>query len=266
MTRFAFGRNWRAFLQQLDDQRIDAAERSLKRMLDVDTLEERSFLDIGSGSGLFSLAARRLGARVRSFDYDRDSVDCTRELKRRYYPADSHWLVEQGSVLDEDYIASLGVFDFVYAWGVLHHTGDLQRALEHAARPVKLGGVLYVAIYNDQGPFSEIWTAIKRTYNRSPRAVRWFILIVTGAYLELKRVAGGVYRGTSPLRLWRQKKQERGMSVWYDIIDWAGGYPFEVAKPEKIFNFYRARGFQLELLKTSGGTHGNNEFRFRKLG
>ncbi len=78
--RFEFGANWNRFLAVLNDERIAQAEESLKRMLEVDNLQGKSFLDIGSGSGLFSLAARRLGARVYSFDYDPKSVACTREL------------------------------------------------------------------------------------------------------------------------------------------------------------------------------------------
>ena len=82
--RFAFGDNWARFLRLLSDERINQAEESLKQMLEVDNLNGKSFLDIGSGSGLFSLAARRLGAKTFSFDYDPQSVACTRELKRRY--------------------------------------------------------------------------------------------------------------------------------------------------------------------------------------
>ena len=54
----------------------------------------------------------------------------------------------------------------------------------------------------------------------------------------------------------------RGMSYWHDLIDWIGGYPFEVAKPEQVFEFMRLRGFQLERLKTCGGGLGCNEFVF----
>src|SRR5262245_47233957 len=73
--RFEFGKNWTRFLAVLDDERIDEACKSLRRMLGVDTLARRSFLDIGCGSGLFSLAAMRLGAaRVVSFDFDPHSV------------------------------------------------------------------------------------------------------------------------------------------------------------------------------------------------
>jgi len=138
--RFAFGDNWARFLSILNDERIRMAEESLKRMLEVETLAGKSFLDIGSGSGLFSLAARRLGARVHSFDYDPQSVACTAELKRRYFPDDAQWVVEEGSALDMDYLNRLGQFDVVYSWGVLHHTGAMWQALKNVAPLVAGGG------------------------------------------------------------------------------------------------------------------------------
>lgn len=54
------------------------------------------------------------------------------------------------------------------------------------------------------------------------------------------------------------------MSLWYDMIDWLGGYPFEVATPEAIFRFFRDAGFVLEELRTCGGRMGCNEFVFRR--
>ncbi|HEX3100185.1 MAG TPA: class I SAM-dependent methyltransferase, partial [Pyrinomonadaceae bacterium] len=117
--RFEFGKNWSAFLSVLDDERIATAEASLKEMLECDTLAGKTFLDIGSGSGLFSLAARRLGAKVHSFDFDSNSYACTKELRRRYFANDDDWTVEQGSALDREYVESLGKFDIVYSWGVL---------------------------------------------------------------------------------------------------------------------------------------------------
>src|SRR3989442_11992645 len=120
--RFEFGKNWSQFLTTIDEERIRVAEQSLKEMLEIDHLQGKSFLDIGSGSGLFSLAARRLGASVHSSDFDPKSVACTRELKRRFFSEDKNWRIEQGSVLDKNYLLSLGTFDVVYSWGVLHHT------------------------------------------------------------------------------------------------------------------------------------------------
>jgi 2-polyprenyl-6-hydroxyphenyl methylase/3-demethylubiquinone-9 3-methyltransferase len=170
--RFEFGKNWTRFLFVLDDARVARAEESLKVMLEVQDLEGMRFLDIGSGSGLFSLAARRLGASVHSFDFDPRSVGCTRELKRRYFDGDLRWNVEEGSALDETYLKSLGTFDVVYSWGVLHHTGQMWQALENARLPVAAGGKLFVAIYNDVGSKSRRWTWIKRTYNELPRFLK----------------------------------------------------------------------------------------------
>src|ERR1044072_7460679 len=149
--RFEFGTNWSRFLALLDDERVANAENSLKKMLGLEDLCGKSFLDIGSGSGLFSLAARRLGARVHSFDYDPHSVACTEELKRRYFPDDLNWTVEEGSALSIDYLETLGIFDIVYCWGVLHHTGRMWQAMENILLPTGPATRLFIAIYNDVG-------------------------------------------------------------------------------------------------------------------
>lgn len=127
--RFEFGANWTRFLKDLNDDKIEQAVESLKNMLRVETLEGKTFLDVGSGSGLFSLAARKLGAKVTSYDFDPECVACTTELKSRYFQDDQDWTILQGSALDEDHVKSLGQFDIAYSWGVIHHTGDMWRGL-----------------------------------------------------------------------------------------------------------------------------------------
>lgn len=69
------------------------AELSLQRVLKVDHLRGKRVLDVGSSSGLFSLAARRLGAIMHSFDYDPESVACTEQLKQRNDPTDIAWTI-----------------------------------------------------------------------------------------------------------------------------------------------------------------------------
>nr|MBV6629022.1 methyltransferase [Oceanococcus sp. HetDA_MAG_MS8] len=261
--RFEFGANWANFLAVLTDDRIQMAERSLKRMLGVNDLDGKSFLDIGSGSGLFSLAARRLGARVHSFDYDPKSVACTAELRRRYFADDSEWVVEQGSALDNDYLGRLGTFDVVYSWGVLHHTGSMWQALENVVPLVASRGQLFLAIYNQQGAASIMWLKVKKAYNVLPPALRWLVLWPSLLRLWGPTTLKDIIRG-KPFYTWRHYADQgaRGMNAWHDVVDWVGGYPFEVAKPEEIFNFYRSRGLQLDRLKTCGGGKGCNEFVF----
>lgn len=234
-------------------------------MLNAQSLENKTFLDIGSGSGLFSLAARRLGAVVRSFDYDPQSVACTIELKRRFFRDDDNWQVEQGSALDDAYLRTLGEWDIVYSWGVLHHTGDMWKALDNAGRLVKKpDGQLFIAIYNDQGATSRQWLRVKQAYNTLPSGMRWIVL--GPAFLRLwgPTAVRDMIRGR-PFQSWQRyaETSQRGMSPWRDVVDWVGGLPFEVATPEGVFAFYRARGFTLEQLRTCGGGLGCNEFVFR---
>jgi 2-polyprenyl-3-methyl-5-hydroxy-6-metoxy-1,4-benzoquinol methylase len=263
--RFAFGENWRHFLNVLDERRIERARVSLQTMLGMESLADKSFLDIGCGSGLFSLAARQLGAQVHSFDFDPQSVACAEELRRRYATDDAGWTIEQASVLDRETLASFGKFDIAYSWGVLHHTGQMWQAIDNTADCVAPAGVLFIAIYNDQGRGSRAWLRVKQLYNRLPRALRWPVL-----YAALLRLWGpttirDLLRGR-PGYTWRNYAAEstRGMSPWHDVVDWVGGLPFEVATPAKVITHCERLGFE-ELRHTDCGRgHGCNEFVFRR--
>lgn len=262
-ARFAFGENWSRFLEVLDDNRIRLAELSLCDMLEVTHLRGKTFLDIGSGSGLFSLTARRLGARVHSFDYDSQSVSCTAELRRRYFPDDPNWMVEGGSVLDTSYLQSLGQWDVVYSWGVLHHTGAMWQACENVVPLVAKEGRLFIAIYNDLGSASRRWLRVKQAYNSLPSGLRWLLLYPAFIRLWGPTIVRDLVMGR-PFFTWKHygDRSSRGMSPWRDLVDWVGGLPFEVARPEEIVDFYRDRGFVLRRMATCLG-HGCNEFVFQ---
>lgn len=262
--RFAFGENWAKFIKNLDEEKITGSQRSISAFFGRDSFVGLSFLDVGSGSGLSSLVAARMGAKVTSMDFDPQSVACTNELRARYFSGTRDWKVQQGSALDSAYMRSLGQFDIVYSWGVLHHTGNLWLGIENALSCVKPDGQLMLAIYNDQGWKSRVWWLIKAFYNSLPKPLALIFAYSLGYMI----MAAVVMKYALTFR-WKIVHEilfaplGRGMTRNRDLIDWMGGFPFEVATVDVLRDYMAARGFVLETAKaeTSLGCH---ELLFRR--
>jgi SAM-dependent methyltransferase len=228
--RFRFGENWRSYSALIGGDQIAEAELSLKRLLQRDDLTRRRLLDVGCGSGLFSLASRNLGASVFSFDFDRDAADCARALKARYRANDREWAIEQGSILDREYLGRLGHFDVVYAWGVLHHTGDMHQAIRNAASLVAEDGLLVMALYG-KTPFCGLWAAEKRWYSRASPSMQ---KAARAVYVVARR-ASFLLRGRDFSRYVAEyQRRTRGMDFHHDVHDWLGGYPYESISPSEL--------------------------------
>jgi 2-polyprenyl-6-hydroxyphenyl methylase/3-demethylubiquinone-9 3-methyltransferase len=264
--RFGFGENWKSYLAQLDDARIAEAEKSLRWLVGRERLTGVHFLDIGSGSGLSSLAARRLGAHVVSFDHDAQSVECTTGLRDRFFPGDPDWRVEQGSILDRDYLDKLGRFDIVYSWGVLHHTGAMVDAIENAARLVPPDGMLVIALYR-KTLLCRFWALEKRWYCQTSSRAQ---AVARGLYVGLMRLGFVVLGRNFPAYI-ADYRSKRGMDYIHDVHDWLGGYPYESIGPADVAKNLTALKFEhvrSKVQPASIGLFGSgcDEFVYRRAG
>jgi SAM-dependent methyltransferase len=261
--RFEFGRNWKKYVEKsFDPERVDVAKAHLCRFLQRIDLRGVTFLDIGCGSGLHSLAALQLGAiDVVSFDYDAKSVEATLVL-HRYAGRPQHWRILQGSVLDAEFMASLPKVDVVYSWGVLHHTGNVWQAIRNAAIPLGPGGLFYIALYSadvHKDPPAEFWLTVKRKYLTAStwgkRRMEWW-------YIWQFQMGRRVSALPIVARRMLEYKKNRGMSYFTDIRDWLGGWPMEFCYDDDVTKFVTATlGMDLVTMKTG---EANTEFLFRK--
>ncbi|MBI1649844.1 class I SAM-dependent methyltransferase [Hyphomicrobium sulfonivorans] len=235
-VRFQFGQNWKDFSKTVDDKALQAAIDGLRRLLpDHCDPIGKTFLDVGSGSGLHSVAAARLGfVSVTATDYDYNSVQTTKENACRFGVKVN---VSRDDILNTKLS---GQFDVVYSWGVLHHTGDMRTAVATAAGMVKPGGAFIMALYL-KTQFCGMWKILKRTYSAGGKFRQ---KAMAETYVKLLQARG-----------LDKAVRARGMDFRHDAIDWLGGYPYESATPEeavalvgpeflltKSFNTIPARG------------------------
>lgn len=263
--KFGFGENWADYIaKNFSEERLQISLRHLLNFLKLETLKGKTFLDIGCGSGLHSLAAWRAGAeRVISFDLDQNSVATANKL-HGFSGSPENWQIFQGSVLDDQFLATLPKADIVYSWGVLHHTGRMWQAVENASRCLHEQSVFYIALYSKDvyvDPPADYWLDVKRRYNRAnPLMRQWMVW----DYAWNHTIKKALQKRQHPFRYILEYKKSRGMSYWHDVKDWLGGYPMDFAGNAETIAFAQDR-LNLELINLKAGD-GNTEYLFRKQG
>lgn len=262
-THYEFGSNWKDYAKKIDEEAILQAEAGFLKLIPAEDIKGKTFLDIGSGSGLHSLAALRLGAKsVVAVDIDANSVETTRATLDQYWQG-QNFDVRLVSVLAPE-ARDLGSFDIVYSWGVLHHTGAMWEAIEKAANHVRPGGQFVLAIYR-KTPLCWAWKIEKRIFTNGSGFVRSLIRTPFIAAFKL----GLRVTGRNPAQYIADYKGVRGMNFYNDIDDWLGGYPYESATEQEIVAFLAPLGFSLEQVYPASeqvglfGT-GCSEFRLRR--
>jgi 2-polyprenyl-3-methyl-5-hydroxy-6-metoxy-1,4-benzoquinol methylase len=236
-SHFSFGENWSQYAVMIDQARIEQAEESLLRLVGREAIQGHTFLDIGCGSGLFSLAAVRLGCKqLLAVDLDPKSVETTRRTLSQHAP-NGNWDCRNISVFDLDPTA-LGTFETVYSWGVLHHTGAMYKAIAKAATMVAPNGMLTLALYA-KTPFCGMWRVEKRIYSKSPR---WLQKAIEAAYIGAVRLRLAL-KGESLKNRREEYWKQRGMDMYHDTRDWLGGYPYESISPNEAMKYMKELGF-----------------------
>jgi 2-polyprenyl-3-methyl-5-hydroxy-6-metoxy-1,4-benzoquinol methylase len=257
---FSFGDNWQKLVPALTPDRVEEAGSSLANAFAQAPLAGHRFIDIGCGSGVFSLVAHRAGVKqVISIDVDPRSVDCASAL-RTLEGGPPNWRIVRGSILDSSLVRTIEPASRVYSWGVLHHTGAMWAAIESAMALVVPEGLLCLALYNRPN-HAGLHMTLKRLYNRLPRRARPLQRILYGSALL---AAMAVVQRRNPVEYVRDYgRRSRGMSFWRDVEDWLGGLPCEFADEQEVRDFASSRGFVVERVLRRG-PGGNNEYLLRR--
>lgn len=265
-THFAFGQNWASYANIIGDEQITKAISSLSRLITPAEMQGKTFLDIGCGSGLSMLAALKLGAaHVTGIDIDPNSVATARKVLSAQ-GTDNLWSIFEKSVFALD-PAIDNTFDIVHSWGVLHHTGDMSRAIDRAINLVTPGGLFVLALYR-KAPMCNLWTHEKRIYTKASSPTQALMRFIYKA----SYIAGLIATGRNPFKYIKNYTTHRGMDWHHDVHDWMGGYPYESVTPDQVSKFLDKAGFTLvrSFTKTAraGGLFGTHcdEFVARRTG
>lgn len=264
-SHFEFGANWAEFSAYVDAKRLDDSVANLKRLMGRGSFEGEDWIDVGCGSGLSSVAAAKLGANVLAVDLDPKCVETTNFLAMKFGVVD-RVNAQVWSVFDLG--AEGKKFDVVYSWGVLHHTGDMDRAIMSCLGLVRSGGEFAVALYR-KTRLCWFWKIEKRFYKSAGiRTQRWTRFV----YLLLRRLAFRI-KGQDFKSYRDSYSSSRGMKFEHDLHDWLGGYPYESISPSNLRKFVEEADFALvrqfiatERVKVGVLGSGCDEFVFRRKG
>ena len=264
--QFNFGENWREFSHHaLTPDRVQQAREDFADLFSGIPLRDRSFLDIGFGQALSLLLATGAGCRSVGCDINPICAEILAENRQRFFPelTNVQIPVVVGSILDEAILERLRgltgeagreTYDIVHSWGVLHHTGDMWRGIQHAASLVGPEGHLVLALYAHHWS-SGTWKVIKWSYVRVPSVVRRLFIALLYPVIYLAKF---LVTRRDP------REQKRGMDFYYDVVDWVGGYPYEYVKAEDLARRVEELGFKNTRVIRATVPTGCNEFVFAR--
>ncbi len=244
--KFSFGLNWIDYVKtKLNDTIVENHTSNISMYYKDYDLSSMSVLDIGCGSGLSSLSFNLLGCKnIHSIDVDKNSVSACELTKEKYSNyVKNNWTIENKSILDEEFVKSSPKYDIVYSWGVLHHTGNMWKAIKNATSLVKENGIIHLALYVNGERYTEDLKT-KMFYNLSEDDIKKKMIF---DWLNYYYISRGVDIFST---------NDRGMNKYNDCIDWLGGIPYEVCDPDILDSYLNQNSFTKMFYK--GGKQGSN--------
>ena len=124
----------------------------LSRYIDYEELKSRKALEIGYGTGWLLNELLKAGAQVQGIDLSRSHYELC-SYRFRHSDID----IRVGSAEELPY--SDDTFDFVCAWGVVHHAANDQRCYDEIRRVLRPGGRAFLMLYR-KGGVKYYWTKL----------------------------------------------------------------------------------------------------------
>lgn len=151
----------------------------LENFIPYDEFAGRDVLEVGCGMGLVSSHIARAGANLTAIDLTSRAVAAT---TTRLEQAGLRGNIREMNAEAMDF-ASDG-FDRVVSWGVIHHSGNMQRVLEEIYRVLRPGGRAYIMVYNRHSLRYQLYC-------------RFWLGVVCGRFLRLSldQIVGSITDG-----------------------------------------------------------------------
>jgi SAM-dependent methyltransferase len=146
----------REWFSEIDRRFIDASRPYLTSQHPFDrimpgSLHGKRALEIGCGMGLHALELARRGARVDAVDLTDAAVEATRARVKEFGLDAAVRRADAESLPYDDH-----TFDFVWSWGVIHHSARTARIVREIARVLKPQGEARVMVYNRDGRIARL--------------------------------------------------------------------------------------------------------------
>ncbi|MGH7439762.1 MAG: class I SAM-dependent methyltransferase [Polyangiaceae bacterium] len=131
-----------AAFRELERQR-DEREPFIGQFARFGLSRGKRLLEVGVGAGTDHIRFARAGAICTGVDLSEKSLETTRRHLQH------EGLASDLRVADAEHLPFAdATFEYVYSWGVIHHTPDTRRAAQEILRVLRKGGEFTVMVYN----------------------------------------------------------------------------------------------------------------------